>query len=78
MFLKIAIINVCISFIFVNINNKSNFSKKYYIPVMASIITKYVGGDFDKGYKYTANDIVFWIYNGVVSYLAVILFEKFK
>lgn len=49
-----------LTLLFINIKNKSNFKNIFYIPIMVSLITKYVIGDWDKGYKYSLKDILYW------------------
>lgn len=65
------VVNISLSIIFTFIPNKSNFKREYYIPIMVSLITKYLIGDFDKGYIYTLSDIVYWIYNILISYFVI-------
>ena len=69
--------NLNYTYCFLNIPNKSNFASIYYIPMMVSLITKYIAGDLDIGYNYTVKDIYFWIYNLVLSYLLIRVFLKF-
>ena len=70
------VVNISLSIIFTFIPNKSNFKSEYYIPIMVSLITKYIIGDFDKGYVYTLSDISFWIYNIFISYFVIRLKNK--
>lgn len=72
MFLKFIIssIFIFISTIILNfIPNKSNFNKLYIIPILSSLLSKYIIGDWDIGYKYTLYDLLFWIYNLFISYI---------
>jgi hypothetical protein len=43
------------------IPNKSNFPKEIIIPILVAGITKYSLGDWDKKYKWTHLDILYWI-----------------
>ncbi len=54
------------------VKNKSNFSEYLMIPLIVSLLTKYVMGDWDKGYQWTINDLYYW-----GSLVAVSLFILF-
>lgn len=41
--------------------NNSNISKFIIIPLIVAPLTKYIIGDWDEGYKYTINDIFYWV-----------------
>ena len=70
-------INFVLSSIFIIIStiilnllpNKSNFNKLYIIPIISSILSKYIIGDWDLGYNYTFYDLLFWIYNLLLSFV---------
>jgi len=62
----VAIVSAAISFV----PNKSNFPTAVMCALIASILTKYVLGDWDEGYTYTATDIIYWGSIGTVGYLA--------
>ena len=47
--------------LFLMIPNKSNFPKEIIIPILVAGITKYSLGDWDKKYKWTHLDILYWI-----------------
>jgi hypothetical protein len=74
--INITIINISLSILFTFIPNKSNFKSEYYIPILVSLITKYIVGDFDKEYVYTLSDISYWIYNIFISYFVIKLKNK--
>jgi hypothetical protein len=40
--------------------NRSNFPSKVVIPILAALLTKYVGGDWDVGFAWTPIDFVYW------------------
>lgn len=44
------------------LENKSNISNYIIIPIIVSMTTKYLLGDFDLGYRYTFNDVLYWFY----------------
>ena len=72
----ISFIALILTLLFLNIPNKSNFPKKYIIPIIVSLIIKYSFGDLDKGYKYTISDIYYWIIILLVPYIVVVYFEN--
>lgn len=41
--------------------NRSNIPSILIIPILTALLTKYILGDWDKGYRYTYLDIVYWI-----------------
>jgi hypothetical protein len=72
----ISLIALILTFLFFNIPNKSNFPKKYIIPIIVSLIIKYSFGDLDKGYRYTISDIYYWLIILLVPYIVVVYLEK--
>lgn len=62
----VAIVSAAISFV----PNKSNFPTAVMCALIASILAKYVLGDWDEGYTYTTTDILYWGSIGTVGYLA--------
>jgi len=42
------------------IENRSNLPSTLMIPVLASLLTKYVLGDWDTGYQYSLLDVAYW------------------
>jgi len=60
-----------VSYILTNVQNRSNFRKEYVIPLIALLMTKYIVGDFDMGYTWTLNDVVFVSYVLLLSYVVV-------
>jgi len=73
--LIIIILASILSLFFLNIPNKSNFSKKIMIPILVSLIIKYSIGDLDKGYHYTSLDILYWFLIIFIPYIIVIYFD---
>ena len=67
----ISIVNIIGTIIFIQIPNKSNFPKEYFIPLIMSLIIKYSIGDLDKGYQWTCSDIFYWAYILGLSYIIV-------
>jgi hypothetical protein len=55
------LLTVIITYILLQIPNKSNFSSVYIIPVITALIVKYVLGDWDSGYQWSYSDVVYWL-----------------
>lgn len=41
--------------------NKSNFPSLLMIPLITALITKYVLGDWDRGFQWSMTDIFYWV-----------------
>jgi hypothetical protein len=65
-----------LSVVFVYIPNKSNFPKKFMIPIIVALITKYSLGDLDKGYIYTTSDVFYWFIILFIPYIIVYYLDK--
>lgn len=72
----IFVLAVFLTLLFIYIPNKSNFPKKYIIPIMVSLIIKYSLGDLDKGYNYTISDICYWFMILFIPYAIVQYLER--
>lgn len=55
--------------------NQSNFSEYIMIPLIVSLITKYIIGDWDHGYTYSYLDILYWITIFMVSIFTLYVFK---
>lgn len=64
---------ILITILFLMIPNKSNFPKEIVIPILVAGITKYSLGDWDKKYKWTHLDILYWISIIVASIVTIYL-----
>ena len=42
------------------VKNRSNFSSYLIVPVIVSLVTKYVMGDWDVGFVWSQLDILYW------------------
>lgn len=62
---------IALSYLLKHIRNRSNFKKELIIPAIALLCTKYVFGDWDKGYTWTPSDMLFAAYVVAVSYFTV-------
>ena len=72
------IIFVCFSSIFfLYIPNKSNFPSIVYIPVLVSLLTKYVLGDWDINFQWSYLDFFYWISTIGTSFVSLLLFKRF-
>ena len=72
----ISLIALILTLLFFYRPNKSNFPKKYIIPIIVSLIIKYSFGDLDKGYRYTISDIYYWLIILIIPYIVVVYLEK--
>ena len=72
------LIFVCFcSIFFLFIPNKSNFPTIIYIPLLVSLLTKYVVGDWDKNFQCSYLDFLYWISTIGTSFLTIILLKRF-
>lgn len=69
-------LSIFLSILFFYIPNKSNFSKKYIIPIIVSLIIKYSIGDLDINYTYTISDLYYWFIILFIPYIVVIYLDK--
>lgn len=67
--LNTILFTILITIILNFIPNKSNFPKKYVIPVITASLIKYIIGDWDKGYKWTYIDCLYWITIVSISFI---------
>lgn len=74
--IKISLFAIFLAILFFYIPNKSNFPKKYIIPIIVSLIIKYSIGDLDKGYIYTISDLYYWFLILFIPYIVVIYLDK--
>jgi hypothetical protein len=70
--LFVIVVTILLSFI----KNKSNFSSNLMIPIIVSLLTKYVMGDYDVGFVWSKLDIFYWISVLGVSYGILRVLEK--
>ncbi len=71
---------ICVCFcsiLFLFIPNKSNFPTIIYIPLLVSLLTKYVVGDWDKNFQWSYVDFFYWISTIGTSFLTIILLKRF-
>jgi len=72
----ISVLAVFLTLLFFSISNKSNFPKKYIIPIIVSLIIKYSLGDLDTGYNYTIYDVYYWFMILFIPYAVVLYLER--
>jgi hypothetical protein len=58
------------------IPNKSNFPKKYVIPIITASLVKYIIGDWDKGYQWTYIDYLYWTTIISISFIVTLKLAK--
>lgn len=49
-----------ITIVLYHVGNRSNLPSPYIIPTIASLLTKYILGDWDRGFAWTTSDIAYW------------------
>jgi hypothetical protein len=59
------------------VKNKSNFSDYLVIPLIVSLLTKYVLGDWDKGYQWSVYDLWYWASLVVLSLLMLFIHKHY-
>jgi hypothetical protein len=59
------------------IENRSNLPSILLIPMIASLLTKYVLGDWDKGFQMSFVDVPYWISMLGTSYGTVWLLTRY-
>ena len=73
-FLMTLLLTIVLNFI----PNKSNFHNAIIIPVIVVLLVKYILGDWDKGFKWSILDILYWFSLLVFSVLLCFLMAKFN
>jgi hypothetical protein len=68
--------SILASILFFNIPNRSNVSSFIAIPFLVSLLTKYIMGDWDTGFRWTSLDIPYWISILGASYGTVYILSK--
>jgi hypothetical protein len=62
--------------VLLQVKNKSNFPTFIMVPLIVSLLTKYVLGDWDRGYKWTMIDVGYWFSIISVSLFTVYIGSK--
>ena len=55
------------------IENRSNIPSIIIIPILVLILTKYVLGDWDRGFRFTLTDIFYFMSILAVSYITMLV-----
>ena len=55
--------------------NKSNFPTEYVVPLITLLLIKYLGGDWDTGYRWTFNDLYYVLFILGISYMTVKIYN---
>jgi hypothetical protein len=74
--LRTILFSILATIILFSIKNRSNISSFIAIPLLASLLTKYILGDWDKGFSWTNLDIVYWLTIISTSYCVVYLLSN--
>lgn len=59
-YFKTILLSTILTIILLQCKNKSNFNSIYIIPIIVSLLVKYLIGDWDVGYQWTTSDIFYW------------------
>jgi hypothetical protein len=60
------------------VENRSNIPSVIIIPILVSILTKYMLGDWDRGFRFTLIDIFYWVSILTASYATLIILDSKK
>ncbi|MBH45564.1 MAG: hypothetical protein CMC93_02995 [Flavobacteriaceae bacterium] len=63
------------SFLLLLLPNNSNFPSYIAVPILASALTKYTIGDWDKNFQWSSLDFLFWISILTTSLLTIKLYK---
>jgi len=66
-FLFVVLVTVGLSMI----PNRSNFPTTIIVPVLVALLTKYTLGDWDRGFRWTSSDLLFWTSVFAISYITI-------
>ena len=58
------------------VENRSNLPSILIIPIIVSILTKYVLGDWDKGFQWSWLDLAYWTSIFGTSYITISLLNQ--
>ena len=54
------VFSMIVSILLFFVENRSNLPSALMIPALVSLLTKYVLGDWDKGFQWSLSDIAYW------------------
>jgi hypothetical protein len=58
------------------LDNRSNVPSIVILPILVSLLTKYVLGDWDSGFQFSLLDVPYWISILGTSYVTVLFFQQ--
>lgn len=58
------------------LKNRSNISSQLAVPILVALLTKYVIGDWDKGFQWSALDLPYWVSIFSVSYVTLFIISN--
>jgi hypothetical protein len=76
--LSTVLITIMLTTILYFIKNRSNLPSKIAVPFLVTLLTKYIIGDWDKGFQWSTLDIPYWVCVFSVSYATLFLLIKEK
>jgi hypothetical protein len=73
--LKTILLCIIITLLLLQFNNYSNIKNIYIVPIISSLLVKYLLGDWDEGYQWSIYDIYYWMILIIVSGLITIMYK---
>ena len=58
--------------------NHSGFSSRLIIPIIVSLLAKYMLGDWDNGFQWTLIDIAYWVSVIIISYITIRIWDIYN
>lgn len=69
-YLKPIVACIIFTIILLQFENKSNFNSIIIIPIIVSLLVKYLFGDWDDGYVWSISDIYYW---GILLFTSIFI-----
>lgn len=73
---KITLFLVIATVFMLRLPNNSNLPTYIVIPLLVSLLAKYIHGDLDTGFVWSKSDAFYWIYVIGVPLIVVIFYER--
>ena len=65
------LLTIILTLILLMIPNKSNINELILIPIIVSLLIKYVLGDWDNNYMWSYTDILYWVSILAISLITI-------
>jgi hypothetical protein len=70
------IYSIIATIVLFNIENSSNLSSFIMIPLIVALLTKYILGDWDSGFRWSMLDIPYWVTIIATSYFVIYIISQ--